>query len=89
MLLTVALVMAAMVLAMALPAFAVGPIDRKNESAPNCRNGNTAAFYSPAGNENAIADPESAIRSVRATASLLDAYVRCGGELTTSPGQFE
>ncbi len=72
MLLTVALVLAAMVLAMAMPAFAVGPIDRRNESAPNCRTGNTLAFYSPGEQK----------RNAQASVSLDRVYVdRCGGTI--------
>lgn len=76
MLLTVALVMAAMVLAMALPAFAVGPIDRRNESAPNCRTGNVIAYESPGERSS------SQKRNAQASESLDRVYVdRCGGTI--------
>jgi len=81
MLLTVALVLAAMVLAMAMPAFAA-PIKNRNVSAPNCSNGNTAAYESPAGHEDAYNNPELAQRNVRATAALNRVYVDvCGRTL--------
>ncbi len=71
MLLTVALVLAAMVLAMAMPAFA-DPINRRNESAPNCRTGNTQAYYSPGEQK----------RNAQASESLDRVYVdRCGGTI--------
>ena len=83
MLLTVALVLAAMVLAMAMPAFA-DPTNRRNVSAPNCRTGNITAFYSPAGHDDAVENPELAIRSVRASAALDRVYVDvCGGTITS------
>jgi hypothetical protein len=81
MLLTVALVMAAMAVAIAMPAFA-DPINRRNVSAPNCSDGNTAAYENPAGHENAYENPELAIRNVRATAALNRVYVDvCGRTL--------
>jgi hypothetical protein len=42
-LVTVALVMGAMMLAMALPVFAQG----ESETAPNCEQGNNTAYFSP------------------------------------------
>jgi len=55
-LIVVALVMAAMMVAMALPVFAQG----KSETAPNCEKGNNTAYFSPG----------SAHRNAQATESL-------------------
>ncbi len=65
MMLTVALVMAAMMLAMAMPAFAQG----RSESAPNCERGNNTAYSSPGRKH----------RSDQATRSLDKIYIVGGG----------
>jgi hypothetical protein len=67
MLVVVALVMAAMMLAMALPVFAKG----QSASAPNCEGGNQTAFLSP-GKED---------RNERATESLNTNISKCAGSI--------